>query len=160
MVEQPAMFVDGFVAAGADTLIFHLEVMPDPLELITHIRSKGVKVGLAFNPDHPVDRIKPYLEDIDVALCMTVFPGFGGQAFIAESLERIATLRRLIRTSNPNCELEVDGGIDLKTCQSAITAGANVIVAGTAIFGAADGPVAAMKQFQSLVSAAPKPWAP
>ncbi len=159
MVEQPAMFVDGFVAAGADTLIFHLEVVPDPLELITHIRSKGIKVGLAFNPDHPVERIKPYLGDIDVALCMTVFPGFGGQAFITESLARIAALRQLIQSQNPNCELEVDGGIDLKTCSAAITTGANVIVAGTAIFAALDGPEKAMTQFLALASSTPKPWA-
>ena len=90
---------------------------------------------------------------------MTVFPGFGGQAFIAESLERIAALRQLIQSQNPNCELEVDGGIDLKTCSAAITAGANVIVAGTAIFAALDGPEKAMTQFLALASSTPKPWA-
>ena len=159
MVEHPARFFDGFLKAGADTLIFHLEVEPDPVRLIGVVRSHGKKVGLAFNPDMPVARVEPYLGDIDLALCMTVFPGFGGQPFYAGSLDRIRALRDLIRASNPACELEVDGGIDAATAGPAVTAGANVLVAGTAIFGAKDGPAVATKRLGDLATTAAKPWA-
>lgn len=159
MVEQPQNFFEGFVAAGADTLIVHLEVVRDVVWMLRHIRSLGKKVGLAFNPDMPVDRIKPYVGEIDLALCMTVFPGFGGQTFIPESLDRIRQLRKLIGAHNPACELEVDGGIDAVTVPDVVTAGANVLVAGTAIFGAAEGPTAATKHLAELAADAPKPWA-
>src|SRR5580698_8426782 len=93
MVDNPGKFLDGFVKAGADTLIVHLEVLPDPHQILEHIRrGLGKKVGLAFNPDMPVAKIEPYLRDIDLALCMTVFPGFGGQMFLSESLSRIREL--------------------------------------------------------------------
>ncbi len=151
MVSDPARFLDGFVEAGADTLIVHLEVHPDPRHIIMQIRNGlGKRVGLAFNPDMPVSRIEPFLVDIDVALCMTVFPGFGGQAYIPESTRRIRELRRLIEKQNPECELEVDGGIDERTIAAAAGAGANVFVAGTAIFGAKAGPTAAVKELQKL----------
>lgn len=151
MVEDPGRFLDGFVKAGSDTLIVHLEVLPDPRPMIEQIRGMGKKVGLAFNPDMPVERIEPYLRDIDLALCMTVFPGFGGQPFIPESIERLKTLRALVEKHNPACEIEVDGGIDAKTIADAATAGANVFVAGTAVFGAPAGPTAAVKELESLV---------
>jgi len=150
MVEEPSKFLDGFLKAGADTIIFHLEVEPEPLELLDHVRSFGKKVGLAFNPDFDISKIQQYLDCIDVALCMTVFPGFGGQAYIPESTERIRTLRKWIDQINPKCELEVDGGIDRKTIGTAAKAGANVFVAGTAIFSAAEGPTAATQELQRL----------
>jgi ribulose-phosphate 3-epimerase len=150
MVTDPGLFFDGFVKAGADCLIFHLEVAPDPLPLIARVKAAGLKVGLSFNPDVPVGRILPYLASIDVALLMTVFPGFGGQAFLPGSLERIAELRTLIAAENPACELEVDGGIDRQTAPAAVAAGANVLVAGTAVFGDPDGPAAAVKKFLAL----------
>ncbi len=157
MVERPASFLDGFVAAGADTFIFHLEVVPEPLELIQHIRgSLGKKVGLAFNPDYPIDRIEPYLTDIDLVLCMTVFPGFGGQAYIPESTARIRQLRRWINEQNPKCEIEVDGGIDAHTIVAASAAGANVFVAGTAIFGSKNGPAIATANLLALAMNAVK----
>jgi ribulose-phosphate 3-epimerase len=159
MVEQPARFFDGFLKAGADSLIFHLEVEPDPARLIAEVRSHGKKVGLAFNPDMPVDRIEPFLADIDLALCMTVFPGFGGQPFHPDSLPRIRTLRGLIAAVNPACELEVDGGIDAATIGPAVTAGANVLVAGTAVFGPPDGPAAATRNLAELAARAEKLWA-
>jgi ribulose-phosphate 3-epimerase len=158
MVEDPGRFLDGFVKAGADTLIFHLEVEPEPERLVRHIRSLGKKVGLAFNPDMPVERIEPYLRDIDLALCMTVFPGFGGQAFIPESLGRVKAVRDMIRAINPTCDLEVDGGIDATTLPPVVTAGANVLVAGTAVFGTKDGPSAATKHLAKLGADAPKAW--
>ena len=150
MVENPGRFLDGFVKAGADTLIVHLEVNDDPRPILDQIRNGlGKKVGLAFNPDMPVSRIEPYLKDIDLALCMTVFPGFGGQAYIPESTERLRELRKLIERNNPACEIEVDGGIDAKTISLAAGAGADVFVAGTAIFDAKGGPAAAVKALAS-----------
>jgi ribulose-phosphate 3-epimerase len=154
MVEDPGRFLDGFVKAGADTLIVHLEVLPDPRSMIEHIRrGLGKKVGLAFNPDLPVSRVEPYLRDIDLALCMTVFPGFGGQAYIPESTARVRELRALVDAQNPACEIEVDGGIDAKTIGSAAAAGATVFVAGTSIFGAKGGPTAAVKELARLANA-------
>ncbi|MCU0704945.1 MAG: ribulose-phosphate 3-epimerase [Fimbriiglobus sp.] len=150
MVEEPGKFVDGFVKAGADSLIFHLEVQPDPIELIRHVRGYGKKVGLAFNPDYDPSRIEPFLADIDLALCMTVFPGFGGQAYIPESTGRIRQLRAAIDRLNPKCELEVDGGIDRRTIGEAANAGATVFVAGTAIFGDPAGPTEATRELLRL----------
>jgi ribulose-phosphate 3-epimerase len=150
MVEEPMRFVDGFVQAGADTIIFHLEVQPDPVPLLQQIRGLGKKVGLAFNPDYPVERIEPYLPDIDLALCMTVYPGFGGQAYIPGSNDRIRLLRKLIERSNPRCELEVDGGVDRRTISVAAEAGANVFVAGTAIFGSPAGATTATRELLGL----------
>jgi ribulose-phosphate 3-epimerase len=150
MVEDPAKFVAGFVKTGADAIIFHLEVQPDPIELIQHVRGHGKKVGLAFNPDYDPSRIEPFLADIDLALCMTVFPGFGGQAYIPESNARIRQLRAAIDRLNPKCELEVDGGIDRKTIGEAAKAGANVFVAGTAIFGDPAGPTDATRALHKL----------
>lgn len=153
MVEKPERFLDGFVKAGADTLIVHLEVHPDPRAILDHIRrGLGKKVGLAFNPDMPVSRIEPFLRDIDLALCMTVFPGFGGQPYIPESNARIRELRAMIDKTNPACEIEVDGGIDATTIPQAAGAGANVFVAGTAVFGAKSGPAAAVKELQRLAT--------
>ncbi|MCI0700581.1 MAG: ribulose-phosphate 3-epimerase [Planctomycetia bacterium] len=155
MVEDPGRFLDGFVKAGSDALIVHLEVLPDPRPMLEHIRKAlGKKVGLAFNPDMPVERAEPYLRDIDLALCMTVFPGFGGQAYIPESTERIKKLRALLDQHNPTCEIEVDGGIDAKTIGEAASAGANVFVAGTAVFGAKNGPAAALKELAQLAKGA------
>jgi ribulose-phosphate 3-epimerase len=150
MVEGPERFFDGFVKAGADSLIVHLEVHPDPRAVIQKVRGLGKKVGLAFNPDMPVAKIEPFLKDIDLALCMTVFPGFGGQSYIPESTQRIAELRALVRKHNPACEIEVDGGIDAATIPLASGAGANVFVAGTAVFGAKEGIAAAVKNLQRL----------
>jgi ribulose-phosphate 3-epimerase len=150
MVEDPGRFLPGFTKAGADAFIVHLEVLPDPRPMIEQIRGLGKKVGLAFNPDMPVERVEPYLRDIDLALCMTVFPGFGGQPFIPESLDRLKKLRALVDRHNPACEIEVDGGIDTKTIGDAARAGATVFVAGTAVFGAPGGPTAAVKELAEL----------
>src|SRR3954471_18969908 len=151
MVEDPGRFLDGFVKDGADTLIVHLEVLPDPRPMLEHIKKAlGKKVGLAFNPDMPVEKIEPYLRDIDLALCMTVFPGFGGQAYIPESTARLQKLRAMVNKHNPACEIEVDGGINAATIATAARAGANVFVAGNAVFLASGGPTAGVKQLEAL----------
>ena len=134
MVEDPAKFVEPFIAKGADLVTVHYEVLKDARPLLTLIKQRGKKAGLAVNPNTPVESLIPYLPILDLALCMTVFPGFGGQAFLPESPERIAKLRALIQQHNPNCDLEVDGGIDARTAPTAKNAGANVLVVGTGIF--------------------------
>jgi ribulose-phosphate 3-epimerase len=151
MVSDPAMFIEPFLKAGADTLIAHYEVLADPRPVIKEVRGKGKRIGLVINPGTPVEILEPYLTEIDLALCMTVWPGFGGQAFLPESPERIRALRKLIEKRNANCELEVDGGIDMHTAPIAIEACSNVLVAGTSIFGAALGPRAAVQQMLRII---------
>ncbi|HEX3149801.1 MAG TPA: ribulose-phosphate 3-epimerase [Gemmataceae bacterium] len=153
MVADPAKFAESFIKAGADSLIVHQEVLLYADRLIRETRARGKRIGMAINPGTPVEAIAQYLPDIDLALCMTVWPGFGGQAFIAESLERITALRTLIKKRNPKCELEVDGGIDLQTAITCAKAGADVFVAGTSIFGAAGGPKAATAELARAVQA-------
>lgn len=150
MVTDPAKFVDAFLKAGADSLIVHCEVLPDPRPLIREVRGRGKRIGIAINPGTAVELLEPYLAEIDLALCMTVWPGFGGQAFLPESPERIRALKKLIDKHNPACELEVDGGIDMHTAATSAEAGANVLVAGTSIFGAAAGPRAAVREMAKL----------
>jgi ribulose-phosphate 3-epimerase len=152
MVEDPARFIDAFVKAGADSLIVHREVLTDPLPLLRRIRGLGKAVGLAFKPETPVEAVEPYLGEINLALCMTVHPGFGGQAFLPESPGRVRRLRGLIERHNPACELEVDGGIDEHTAPAVVEAGANVLVVGTGVFGKPEGPGAAVRGLLALLA--------
>ena len=125
MIDDPAKYAEPFLKAGADRLIVHLEVLPDPRPLILAIRAHGKSVGLVVNPETPVEALEPYLAEIDLALCMTVHPGFGGQSFLPESPDRIRRLRALIDGLNPECELEVDGGIELHKAPVAVRCGAH-----------------------------------
>jgi ribulose-phosphate 3-epimerase len=150
MVEQPDRFVDAFVKEGADTLIVHHEVLPNPRPLLRRIRGLGKRVGFAVNPENPIEAFAPYLGEIDLALCMTVHPGFGGQPYVPGSTERIRWLRALIDRINPNCELEVDGGIDEHTAPEALAAGATVLVVGTGIFRHPGGPAQAVRNLLKL----------
>jgi len=152
MVTDPARFVDSFLRAGADSLLVHHEVLPDPRPLLQQIHGRDKKVGMVINPETGVEALEPFLKEIDTALCMTVHPGFGGQTFLPESPERIRRLRGLIDQINPGCELEVDGGIDEKTAPIAVEAGANVLVIGTAIFAGPQGAGAAIQEFRRRVS--------
>jgi ribulose-phosphate 3-epimerase len=146
MVEDPGRFVALFLKEGADTLIVHHEVLPNPVPLLRAIRNQGKKVGLAVNPENPVEALEPYLTEIDLALCMTVHPGFGGQQFLPESPERIRLLRQMIERHNPSCELEVDGGIEDINAAVVVQAGANVLVVGTGIFQSPVGPAEAVRK--------------
>ncbi len=149
MVEDPARFAEAFLLAGADTLIGHVEVLPDPSPFLREVRSAGKRVGLAVSPDTLVESLQPFLGDMDVALCMTVHPGFGGQHFLPASSERIRRLRQWIDADHAECELEVDGGIDAATAAVAVRAGATVLVAGTAIFADADTPAGALRALRN-----------
>ena len=146
MVEQPQRFADAFLDTGADSLIAHVEALPDSRPFLDHVRGRGRKVGLAVRPDTPVEVLEPFLPDLDVALCMTVYPGFSGQAFLSDSPPRIRQLRELLDRFNPGCDLEVDGGLNLATVRTAVQSGANVLVAASAVFRAPDGPAAAVRR--------------
>lgn len=150
MIEEPARYAEAFFREGADSVIVHVEVLPDPLPLLRQIHSQGKKMGLALNPETPVEALEPFLAEIDLALCMTVHPGFGGQGFLPESQERIRKLRQTIDKLNPRCELEVDGGIDRVTGAVAVQAGADVLVAGTSIFRHPAGLETAMEELLAL----------
>ena len=148
MVTDPAKFVDPFIQAGADLVMVHHEVLADPQPLLKKIKAAGKKAGLVINPDAPPDVIAPHLGLLDLVLCMTVFPGFGGQPFLPESPARIRRLRQLIDATNPACDLEVDGGIDANTAPLATQAGANVLVVGTALFRHPQGIAAAIAELR------------
>ncbi|GAB4316062.1 MAG: ribulose-phosphate 3-epimerase [Candidatus Zixiibacteriota bacterium] len=138
MLSEPGRYVEAFAAKGSDSITFHVEAEPDPTPLIERLRGLGVKAGLTLNPDTPVDRILPYVGEVDMILVMSVFPGFGGQEYIPESTERIRRIRQHIDATGARCLLEVDGGINPQTCHEVVEAGADVLVAGSALFGSDD----------------------
>jgi len=146
MVEKPGRYVEAFARAGADLLSVHLEAdMPPFLKEALHAMDQcGVKKAVALRPITAAEAVLPYLElGVDLVLVMTVEPGFGGQKFMADQLPKIAAVRRYIEQYRPGCDLEVDGGINAQTARQVIDAGANVLVAGSAIYGA-DDPAAAI----------------
>jgi ribulose-phosphate 3-epimerase len=134
MMDNPAEYLEAFKEAGADGCTVHVEI-GETEPLIDQMRDLGLRVGLAANPDTPFARLEPYLAKVDLVLCMTVFPGFGGQSFMSEVLEKIEAVRRAIDAGGFAVDLEVDGGIDEDTAPLVVGAGANVLVAGSAIFG-------------------------
>lgn len=136
MIDRPHRYVKEFCAAGADLLVFHIEAdePQDIIEALKAIKDCGKKAGLALKPKTPADTIIPYLDMLDIVLLMTVEPGFGGQSFMTEQLSKIERMRALIDERNPSCELEVDGGVDSNTARLCKEAGANVLVAGSAVF--------------------------
>ena len=140
MITKPSRYIDAFIDAGADILVFHLEA-DEPQEIraaIDRVKARDIKVGLALKPKTPAETLIPYIKDLDMVLIMTVEPGFGGQRFMSDQLDKIRKIRALIEAENPACELEVDGGIDPQTKNLVIAAGANVLVAGSAVFGKPD----------------------
>ena len=134
MMTEPGRYLKDFAEAGADGCTVHVEV-GNTDELIAQMRGLGLRAGLALNPDTPFDAVRPYLRDVDLVLCMTVFPGFGGQSFIADVMAKVAQVRAEVLTGSLELDIEVDGGIDTTTAPVAAAAGANVLVAGSAIFG-------------------------
>ncbi|MBN1513264.1 MAG: ribulose-phosphate 3-epimerase [Phycisphaerae bacterium] len=133
MIEDPLRYAEPFVKAGADLLTFHTEVTDEPRKVVDHIRALGAGVGVCLNPTTPVSSIESILPDVDLVLVMSVWPGFGGQAFMPEVLPKVAELRQRLR---PDQRLEIDGGIDADTVERAVRAGADTLVAGSAVFGA------------------------
>ena len=134
MIEKPERYVEEFVACGADLVNFHLEATEDVKGCIDKIRATGKKVGITIKPATPAETVEPYLELVDMVLVMTVEPGFGGQKLIPECLNKVAVIRKMITDRGLATDLEVDGGIHLDNVALALDAGANVIVAGSAVF--------------------------
>ncbi len=134
MIVDPIRYIKEFADCGADGITFHLEACEDADAVIEAIRSYGMKVGISIKPGTPVEAIYPYLSKIDMVLIMSVEPGFGGQTFMPESLERISQLRAHIQEQNLPVTIEVDGGIGKKNVREVIQAGADIFVAGSAVF--------------------------
>lgn len=138
MIVEPEKYVERFIRSGADMLSFHLNAAGDPAALAGLIRSKGVKAGIAINPDIPVEKLFPYLGVCDFVLVMSVFAGFGGQKFIEETYARIGKVKSEILRTGTECLVEVDGGVSGKNAAALKSAGADILVAGSAVFGARD----------------------
>jgi ribulose-phosphate 3-epimerase len=152
MVARPERHLQAFVEAGADVITVHAEATPNVHYVLGQIRAAGCSTGIALNPGTPIVVVEPVVELLDLCLCMTVNPGWGGQPFIASSADRIAALRSLLPGE---VALQVDGGISADTVASAAVAGANLLVAGSAVFGGPD-PAAAYAELARLLEAA---WA-
>ncbi len=140
MIDKPVRYIDDFCRAGADLLSVHLEAdHPTRIaEALRAMEANGVKKAVALRPITSPEAVLPYIEQLDMVLVMTVEPGFGGQAFMESQLATIRRVREIIDRYNPACDLEVDGGIGPKTVKQVVEAGANVLVAGSAVYGAAD----------------------
>jgi len=135
MIEHPAKYADPFAKAGADIITFHVEAKDEPSEVISLLKDLGVRAGIVISPDPPANAIEAYADKVEMVLVMTVYPGFAGQKFISKMLPKIEEVRRIIGSEK---DLEVDGGITTENVRSVYDAGANVIVAGTTIFGSTD----------------------
>ena len=155
MVDSPEDFIEPFAKAGADTIIVHQETTPHLHRAIQQIHSLGKKAGVAINPSTPAILISEVLASLQLVLVMTVNPGFGGQDFIPETLGKIRQVRNAIRQRGLQCEVEVDGGINEETARLVVEAGADVLVAGSAVYGAKDGVAAAIRRL--LEKAGPEP---
>ena len=138
MVTSPEKYIADFKKAGADYFTFHLEAADDPKALISKIKEAGMKVGISVKPKTPVETLKPYLEEIDLVLVMSVEPGFGGQKFMADMLPKVTWLKEQRQKYAHSYLIEIDGGINQATAKEAIRSGVDVLVAGTAVFGEAN----------------------
>ena len=138
MIVDPEKYVDRFADAGADIITFHHEATKNTAETLKKIRAKGAKAAVSVKPGTPVEEIYPYLELCDMVLIMTVEPGYGGQALIPETLEKVRKLKAELSKRGLNVDIQVDGGINEKNAPEAIAAGANILVAGSAVFKAQD----------------------
>ena len=138
MVERPEAHIASFAEAGADVITFHIEAVRHAHRLVQEIKSLGCRAGVALNPATPLVMLEELMADIDMALIMTVNPGFGGQKFIPSMLEKIALLRHTVEENDFELDIEVDGGINAETAPLVREAGANILVAGSAVYGASD----------------------
>jgi ribulose-phosphate 3-epimerase len=154
MIVEPERYVEDFRKAGCDIITFHYEATYHVQRLLTYVRSLGAKAGISLNPSTPVAMLQDVIEDFDLILIMSVNPGFGGQAYIPNSLKRVREARALIDAGNPACELEIDGGIGRKNIAEVVAAGVDVVVMGSSIFGASD-PGAELRALRALAEPTP-----
>lgn len=138
MIVNPEKYVQRFARAGAEMLTFHYEATENPLEVIEMIRAEGIQVGITINPDVPVSELEPFIDKVDMVLLMTVFAGYGGQKFIEDSYGRIDALKEMVDRLNPDCLIEVDGGVNAENAPKLFARGVNVLVAGSTVFNAPD----------------------
>ena len=149
MIKNPENFLAAFAQAGADLLCVHLETLKNPRAVFRQIRSLNKKVGLAVNPDKKFAAVQPYLNDIDLVLFMSVWPGFAGQRFLPDILAEVTKCRSYIQKNSLSVDIEIDGGITRDTASLALKAGANILVAGSAIYKSAD-PATEVKYYLGL----------
>ena len=149
MITDPDKYVPVFIKAGADLVNFHVEVECDIEAVLKEIKAAGKKTGLTIKPNTPPEVVFPYLPLLDMVLVMSVEPGFGGQSFMPNSIPKIKVLKEKITELGLNCEIEIDGGINLKNAPEVIEAGCDILVAGSSVFNAPDVP-AAVKAFKAL----------
>ena len=142
MIDRPVRYVEQFCDAGADIVTCHVEADSEENihEALRLIHAKGKKAGVVVKPKTPAEAVLPFINEVEMILVMTVEPGFGGQSFMADMMPKVSTIRGYISEMNPTCELEVDGGVGPKTYRTCIEAGADVLVAGSAVYGAPDIP--------------------
>jgi len=152
MIEAPGRYIEQFAKAGADILTVHQEACPHLHRVIGEIKELGVRAGVSLNPATPLNTLEEILPYLDLVLLMTVNPGFGGQEFIEEMLSKIERMRQMLDERGLICELEVDGGINVETAPQVVAAGANVLVAGEAIFGAEESVAEAMKRIREGIA--------
>jgi len=151
MIVEPERYLEDFARAGADLIIVHQEASPHLHRTIEQIKRLGKRGGVAINPATPLAAVQEILEDVDLALVMTVDPGFGGQDFIRPMLSKIERLRAMLNGRGLQCDLEVDGGIHAETAPLATRAGANVLVAGSAVYDDPDGPAAGLAKLRAAI---------
>lgn len=151
MIEEPERYAKAFVEAGSTSLLVHVEGAIHLHRTVALIKSLGVGAGVVLNPATPASLLEEILSDVDQVLVMTVNPGFGGQEFITGMLPKIGRVRQMIDRVHPECQLEVDGGIDATTAPQVVRRGARVLVAGSAIFNASEGIAAAMNRLRDSV---------
>ena len=151
MISDPDLYLEEFAEAGSDALLVHWEGNNNLHRTVQRVKALGKRVGVVINPATPASVLEEILQDVDQVLVMTVNPGFGAQHFIHTTLPKIRRVRQMIDEIKPGCDLEVDGGIDATTAPLVVDAGANVLVAGSAIFGENDGVAAAMKRLGAAV---------
>ena len=152
MVEPPEEFIEAFAQAGADTIIIHQEATPHLHRAIQQIHALGKKAGVAINPSTPATLLSEVIGDLDLVLVMTVNPGFGGQEFIMETLPKIRQVRRKIEEMRLECEVEVDGGINIETAPLVVEAGADVLVAGSSVYECKEGVASGIQALLMSVS--------
>ena len=149
MISDPLRYVDEFIKAGADIVTFHYESVEDPMATLQAIKQKEIACGIAISPDTPAEVLIPFIGVADMLLVMTVYPGFGGQSLIPETLDKVRFLRRYAHKRGIDLMLQADGGIGLGNLADVLAAGINVVVAGTAVFGAED-PAAVIAQMRTM----------
>jgi ribulose-phosphate 3-epimerase len=138
MIEEPDRFVDPFIDAGASWISIHVETTPHLQRTISHLRGRGVRPGVVLNPSTPLSSLEEILDEVDYVLLMSVNPGFGGQAFLPASLGKVRRLRRTVQERGLRVQIEVDGGVDSSNARALVDAGAELLVAGSAVFGEGD----------------------